>query len=79
MFVISQIGALEGQIARSTGSLAPLSEQNLMDCSSTYGNEGCNGGLTDNAFEYIAKYGVTTDDDYPYEAEVSRPLRRCFI
>lgn len=45
-----------------------LSEQQLVDCTVTYGNNGCNGGLVEYAYHYAENVAMDTETEYPYKA-----------
>lgn len=66
-WAFSAAGAVESHHFIRTGQLVELSEQNLIDCSQDFGNLGCEGGRTDQAFEYIIQNkGIDLEELYPY-------------
>jgi cathepsin L len=67
-WAFSAISSLESRNQIATGTLLSLSEQELVDCSGSYGNMGCRGGLMDNAFKYIRASGIAAENDYTYTA-----------
>jgi len=67
-WAFSTTGSVEGAMFLSTGTLTSYSEQQLVDCAGSFGNQGCNGGLMDNAFQYIEQTPLDTEAEYPYTA-----------
>ncbi|KAF4654495.1 hypothetical protein FOL47_009933 [Perkinsus chesapeaki] len=68
-YAIGTLGALEAACWAKTGTLPKLSVQQIVDCSREEGNLGCVKGSSGITLRYIIKYGIVSDEDYPYEAK----------
>jgi len=69
-WAFAALGAVETCHFIQTGNLVALSAQQLMDCSSNNGNNGCDGGLMDQSYQYIMQNkGIDSEACYPYVAE----------
>jgi len=74
-WAFSTTGAVEGRVAKATGKLNSLSEQELVDCGGVDGNNGCRGGLMDYGFEYVIQQkGLCLEADFPYDAKTETRL-----
>uniref|UniRef100_A0A3B4XES4 Cathepsin K-like n=1 Tax=Seriola lalandi dorsalis TaxID=1841481 RepID=A0A3B4XES4_SERLL len=70
-WAFSAVGALEGQLAKTTGQLLNLSPQNLLDCDRQ--SDGCERGHMTTAFEYVEENGgINSEEDYPYMTQHCR-------
>jgi len=68
-WAFSTTGAVEGAVFVKSGRLTSVSEQQLVDCAGSSGNQGCNGGLMDDAFNWIVSHrGIGSEASYPYTA-----------
>lgn len=65
-YAFSSTAAIESIIFIKTGRLEELSMQQIVDCSKSYGNEGCSGGWMDYAFEYAMKHEIVPLSSYKY-------------
>nr|BAN39478.1 cysteine proteinase 2 [Entamoeba histolytica] len=68
-YTFGSLAALEGRLLVEKGGDAntlDLSEEHMVQCTRDNGNNGCNGGLGSNVYDYIIEHGVAKESDYPY-------------
>jgi len=67
-WAFATVGVIEGQWFLKHQQLISLAPQQLVDCDKSQ-DEGCNGGLEDNAYVYIKNIGgIEAESSYPYTA-----------
>ncbi|KAF1745553.1 hypothetical protein MXB_2493 [Myxobolus squamalis] len=67
-YAYSAVGAIESHFAIQSGILRELSVQEIIDCSDSYGNLGCDGGFPESIYEYVWDNGLSLESDYSYTA-----------
>ena len=76
-WAFSTTGSIEGAYFLKTGNLRDFSEQQLVDCDLKK-DKGCNGGLMDNAFDFVASNGgLCQESDYPYTGVQGACAKTC--
>ena len=65
-YSFGSVGAIEGRLNLYKNNKFDFSEQQVISCSQSYGNNGCNGGLSYNVYEYILHNDLAIESDYPY-------------
>jgi len=70
-------GAIESANKIKTGQMVLLSEQQLVDCAGSSGNQGCNGGLPSSAYNWIRTNGICSAADYPYTGRDGSCKKTC--
>lgn len=67
-WAFSAVGVMESHALLENKQVS-LSEQQLVDCSHKYGNEGCNGGYNYQGLAYVKDNGIASTSEYPYTAK----------
>jgi len=65
-YAFAALAGIEHETYYFKPSLQKYSEQQIVDCSRDYGNEGCNGGLMTNVYEYLRDFPICIEQEYPY-------------
>jgi cathepsin L len=65
-YSFSALSAIESAYYIKSKVKLDLSEQQVVDCSGNYGNQGCNGGWMDYVFKYAKATKLATETQYPY-------------
>jgi cathepsin L len=76
-WAFSTNASMESAHAIFYGTLYSLSEQQLVSCSGSFGNGGCQGGWYYWAWDYAVTTPITTETVYPYTSGAHGVTGRC--
>ncbi|KAF4658737.1 hypothetical protein FOL47_007868 [Perkinsus chesapeaki] len=86
-YAMASTAVLESRFKIQSGvsKVVPFSVQQIIDCSTSYGNNGCNGGESDDVYAYARNEGMVKASSYPFEAKsgtcktnlVTNPQKQC--
>lgn len=69
-WAFSAVAATEGITKITTDKLISLSEQEILDCDTNPMDQGCEGGLIQDAYEFIIRNGgIASEANYPYKGD----------
>merc|ERR1712224_1065352 len=68
-WAFSAVGTVESAYALAAGKLGSYAEQQVVDCSTNGGSQGCNGGFNQYGISYIGSTGIAAESAYPYKAK----------
>ena len=77
-YAFSTIAALESATMIALNTTLVYSEQEILDCSSDFGNQGCEGGQPSIVFEYVLSKGINLQSNYPLMPQSSAGNQTCF-
>jgi C1A family cysteine protease len=77
-WAFSTVESIDSAFAVTKGGAVPnLSEQQVVSCSGSYGEYGCNGGNVVPAYKYVQAHPLATNAQYPYVSGNSKATGTC--
>lgn len=74
-YAFAAVASLEHLHMMKYGSIVKLSSQEVIDCSSSFENNGCKGGWPEHVYKYVMSKGsLARDSRYPYTRKVGECL-----
>eukprot|EP00727_Mastigamoeba_balamuthi_P012532 m51a1_g7901 hypothetical protein (457) ;mRNA; f:141100-143159 len=82
-YAFASTAAIESSCKIQSGQLWQLSQQDVVDCSKSTGNQGCGGGWGHNVYQWASSRGLNRAVDYPYKAQEQQcaevPISLCRV